>query len=219
MTATPKPGQPRQCRALLLDLGGVVLSLQPGACLAHWARAAGVPVATLGERWRIDDAYKAHETGRIGFREYAASLATRLGIELTEADWLTGWNALFAGQHETVVERLALAAQRMPTCCFTNTNAEHQAVWEVRFPKAVAPFEKVYSSWQIGCRKPDVDAFRRVANDMGVAAADILFLDDSAENVAGANAAGLQALHVTSAEDTAQALDAVLGCAALGTGP
>jgi hypothetical protein len=47
-------------------------------------------------------------------------------------------------------------------------------------------------------RKPDRAAFNAVVSRIGVPAGRILFFDDGAENVAGAQAAGLQAVHVTS---------------------
>ncbi len=198
------------CRALLFDLGGVVLKLRPRDCFEHWAACANVPVAQLAARFGIDDAYKEHETGAIGFAQYARRLGARLGIELPAEEWRRGWNALFAGCFEAVVERLPRAAQTLPTYAFTNTNAEHQAAWQTRHGECLGAFEKIYASWQIGRRKPDRDAFLWVAGDMGVAPADILFLDDSAENVDGARAAGLQAVHVTSEDVTRRAMDAVL---------
>lgn len=199
-----------RCQAVLFDLGGVVLRLNPHACFEHWAACANVPAARLRSRFRIDDAYKAHETGAIGFAEYADRLAQRLGIRLAEDDWLSGWNALFAGTFEGVVERLPTLAAALPTYAFTNTNAEHQAAWRERFGEDLAVFERIYASWRIGRRKPDRDAYLWVADAMGVAPADILFLDDSAENVAGAAAAGLAAVHVTSAAVTERAMAQVL---------
>jgi putative hydrolase of the HAD superfamily len=48
-----------------------------------------------------------------------------------------------------------------------------------------------------------------VVNAIGVPATRILFFDDSAENVEGARACGLQAVHVKSSEDVADALAAL----------
>jgi len=45
---------------------------------------------------------------------------------------------------------------------------------------------------------------------MGVAPGEIVFLDDSLENVAGAASAGLQAVHVPRLEDVILALDRLL---------
>ena len=206
MTAPPE--------ALLFDLGGVVLKLQPRACFEHWATRSGVAAATLGARFRIDDAYKAHETGAIDFPEYARRLSARLGITLAEEDWRGGWNALFADTFEAVVERLPKVARALPTYAFTNTNAEHQAAWQARFGERLTGFEQIYASWQIGRRKPNPNAFLWVARAMDVAPERILFLDDSAANVAGARAAGMQAAHVTGEAVTRRVMDDVLRSAA-----
>ena len=197
-------------KALLFDLGGVVLKLRPRACFEHWAARSGVAAATLGARFRIDDAYKAHETGAIDFPEYARRLSARLGITLAEEDWRDGWNALFADTFEAVVERLPKVARALPTYAFTNTNAEHQAAWQARFGERLTGFEKIYASWQIGRRKPNPNAFLWVARAMDVAPERILFLDDSAANVAGARAAGMQAAHVTGEAVTRRVMDDVL---------
>ncbi len=45
-----------------------------------------------------------------------------------------------------------------------------------------------------------------IAKDIGVPPADILFLDDTLENVEGARAAGLRAVHVKGPQDVRDAL-------------
>ncbi len=194
-------------KALLLDLGGVVLGLRPRACFEHWADRAGVDIRDIGPRWAIDDAYRAHEVGELDFPQYARRLSDRLGIELSEEDWRAGWNALFAEPFAEVASALPAVANRMPLYCFTNTNAEHQATWQTRFGHLLTPFRKVYVSSEIGRRKPDVASFTWVAADMGVTPSNILFLDDSRENIAGAQAAGLRAVHVTGPEVTLRVLN------------
>ncbi len=190
-------------KALLLDLGGVVIDLHPRACFEYWADRAGVDVRDIGARWGgIDDAYRAHEVGAIDFATYTERLSARLGIALTVDDWRTGWNKLFAGAFGEVAEALPRAAAQMPVYCYTNTNAEHQAAWQARYGHLLTPFRKIYVSSEIGRRKPDVASFVWVAADMCVTPANILFLDDSRENIEGAAAAGMRTLHVTGPDVT-----------------
>ena len=193
-------------KALLLDLGGVVIDVDPQRCFEYWAEAGGVDVGRIADRWCADEAYEAFEIGAIGFDEYLANLSTRLGISLKPNDWRAGWNALLGDPIADVVAALPTLAARVPLYCFSNTNVVHQAAWERCHADALTPFRRIYVSWQLGMRKPSVSAYLRVANDMGVAPRDIVFLDDNAGNVEGARAAGLVARHVPNAAATLAAL-------------
>ena len=193
-------------KAILLDLGGVVIDVDPQRCFDHWAAAAGVDARRIRERWRADRSYEALEVGAIRFPEYIDNLSVRLGIALGPDDWRDGWNALLGEAIGPVVEMLPSLAARVPLYCFSNTNAVHQAAWERRFEDALRPFRRIYTSWELGHRKPDVAAYQRVADAIGVAPRDILFLDDNAENVRGAAAAGLDAHHVPRPADAVAVL-------------
>lgn len=197
-------------KAVLLDMGGVVLDIDPRGVLSFWADAAGEDAARLAERWRIDDAYKAFEVGAIDFAEYTAALSRRLGIELSANQWREGWNALLGEPYPTVADILPRLANHVPLYCFSNTNAVHEAVWQSRLAGLLPSFEKVYASWRIGCRKPDVDAYLHVAADMGIAPADIVFLDDNRANIEGALAAGLDARLAAGEEATSAQLREIL---------
>ena len=191
---------------LLLDLGGVVIDVDPQRCFTYWAEAADVDVAHVAERWRADEAYEAFEVGAIGFDEYLESLSARLEISLGEDDWRAGWNALLGDPIADVVAALPAVAARVPLYCFSNTNVVHQATWERRHADVLTPFRRIYVSWQLGLRKPSVASYHRVADDIGVAPEGIVFLDDNADNVRGATAAGLVAHHVPNAAATLAAL-------------
>ena len=196
-------------KALLLDLGGVILDIDPRASLAYWATAAGEDVGRVAERWQLDDAYKAFEVGAIDFAEYAAALSRRLAIALSADQWRSGWNALLREPFPAVAKLLPEVASRVPLYCFSNTNAVHQAVWQPQLAELLESFTKVYASWQIGHRKPNVDAYLHVAADMGVPPADIVFVDDNRDNVEGALAAGLDARHAAGEEATCACLRAL----------
>ncbi|MNC96516.1 Alpha-D-glucose-1-phosphate phosphatase YihX [compost metagenome] len=71
-------------------------------------------------------------------------------------------------------------------------------------------FRRVFVSCEIGKRKPDAEAFRAVAADMGFPESRILFFDDSLENVEGARAVGMRAVHVKSIADVENVLKSII---------
>lgn len=60
-------------------------------------------------------------------------------------------------------------------------------------------FEVALSSCYLGLRKPDLAIYQRAIDIVGGPPERILFIDDRPENVTGAQAAGLAALHFTGA--------------------
>lgn len=193
-------------RAVLLDLGGVVLDIDPRACFVSWATAAGVDAELIASRWAVDDAYKAFEVGAMGFAEYVDRLSRRLGVTLTEEQWMTGWNALLRGPFPEVADILPAVARRLPLYALSNTNPVHEAVWRTQLAGVLGSFRQVYTSCGLRLRKPDEAAYLAVADDMRVEPGGILFVDDNAENVAGARAAGFRVWHATSPASTLKVL-------------
>ncbi|MCZ6856240.1 MAG: HAD-IA family hydrolase [Gammaproteobacteria bacterium] len=197
-------------RALLLDLGNVVVEIDFRRVFDYWATQANVEVDRLYDRWSLDDPYKRHEVGEIDFATYIHSLEQKLEIKLTMEHWLTGWNTLFIATFPEVRARLQRVASSLPVFAFTNTNPTHQQYWNQQFPEALVRFRKIYVSSEIGLRKPDVAAYDYVARDMGFHADEILFVDDSRSNIDGARAAGMITEWVKSEADVVNVLDRVL---------
>ncbi len=201
--------------ALLFDLGRVLIDLSAARMHARWAELAGVPVAEVaarhGARVAGSELLHRHERGEITDAAFFAHLREALELELTDAEFNDGWNAIFLGEMPGIRRVLSRAQTLRPLFAFSNTNAAHQKVWSVRFAELLAPLRRIYVSHEIGARKPEAAAFRAVVADMGIAPERILFFDDAAENVAGARACGLMAVEVTSAADVERALGD-LGC-------
>ena len=87
--------------------------------------------------------------------------------------------------------------------------AEHVAHFSKAYADVLSHFREMFLSSTIGLRKPDAAAYDHVIKEIGVPAARIVFFDDSAENIEGARARGLFAVHVTSTRDVADALAAL----------
>jgi putative hydrolase of the HAD superfamily len=200
--------QPGGADALLFDLGGVVIDIDFNRVFARWAKHAGCDERLVRERFSHDAAYCRHEVGEIGVADYFASLRTSLGIDLSDVQFLDGWNAIYIGEIAGIAGLLARARERVPLYAFTNTNRAHEECWAAQFAGLVTLFRKVFVSSTMGLRKPEPAAFEFVVKEIGVPAGRIVFFDDNADNVAGARACGLQAVHVTSRADVERTLAA-----------
>jgi len=207
---TQSPLFPGAADALLFDLGRVVLDIDFSKVVACWASHAGCEVAQLAGRfsWR-DEFYQRHEKGEISDAEFFAALRKLLGIELSDAQFLEGWNKIFVGEMPGVAPLLARAAKRLPLYAFSNTNSAHVDHFSPRYADVLGHFREIFLSSSIGLRKPDAKAYDHVVQAIGVPASRIVFFDDLAENIAGAQARGLIGVHVTSPDDVAAALVAL----------
>jgi FMN phosphatase YigB (HAD superfamily) len=200
---------PDAADALLFDLGRVVLDIDLNKTLACWAGHAGCEPANLLGRFTHDEIYQRHEKGEIDDAAFFASLRAALGVNLSDSQFLEGWNAIFAGEIPGIAKLLARAAQHLPLYAFSNTNGAHVEHFSRAYAGVLSHFRELFLSSTIGLRKPDAAAYDHVVKAIGVPAKRIVFFDDLAENIEGARARGLTAVHVTSPHVVAEALAAL----------
>ncbi|HKU05115.1 MAG TPA: HAD-IA family hydrolase [Bradyrhizobium sp.] len=205
----PLPICPGSADALLFDLGRVVLDIDFSRVMQIWAGHAGCEAGDLAARFVVNDSFRHHETGKIDDAAFFQNLRHSLRIGISDAQFLEGWNAIFAGEMPGIAPLLSRAAGKIPLYAFSNTNPPHVEHFSRTYADLLGHFREIYLSSSIGLRKPEAEAYRHVVNAIGVPASRIVFFDDSAENIAGARAFGLNAVHVRSSEDVAAALAAL----------
>ena len=208
------PLLPHSADVLLFDLGRVVLDIDFNKVMANWAAHAGCEPAQLVGRsngaWRRNDAFHRHERGEISDAAFFEDLRKSLGIGISDAQFLEGWNAIFTGEMPDIATSLARAGKRLPLYAFSNTNNAHVVHFSQAYADVLGHFRQIYLSNAIGLRKPEAEAFDHVVQAIGVPAPRIVFFDDSAANIEAARACGLSAVHVTSSpDDVAKALAAL----------
>lgn len=199
------------CGALLFDVGNVVVQVDFWRVLRHWARCSGRPAESLRARFSLDAHYERHERGEIDAAAYFDSLRESLDLDLSHEEFATGWNMVFVDEVPGIREVLSSAARHAPLYAFSNTNDMHYLEWSTRFADLFEPFEEVFASCRIARRKPEREAYELVARRIDVPIEQIVFFDDSPENVLGAREAGMRAVQVTTAEDVRSALVDLLG--------
>ncbi|MEX1346416.1 MAG: HAD family phosphatase [Desulfobacterales bacterium] len=196
--------------ALLFDLGGVVIEIDFDRVFSHWAQSSNQSLEIIKSRFAFDSNYERHERGEIEASEYFASLRKSMEINISDEEFTAGWNSLYVGEMPGVSTLLSTVGEKLPIYAFTNSNFTHQLVWSNKFKKVLSLFREVFVSSEIGKRKPEPAAFHAISNDIGVKLENILFFDDSLENIEGAEKVGIQTVHVTSPRDIEIGLKAFL---------
>jgi glucose-1-phosphatase len=194
------PLNARDVDAIVFDLGGVLIELDFDRAFSHWAKAGGGSLDRVREQFWAQP-HQGYEIGAIDTAAFFAALRTSLALDVSDADLEEGWNAIFPEEVAGIRPILASLAERFPLYVFSNTNVCHQRAWSSRFAELLKPFHRVFTSCEMGKRKPAPEAFHAVAQAIEVPPERILFFDDTLVNVEGALAVGMQAVHVRSIAD------------------
>jgi len=196
--------------ALLFDLGGVVIEIDFDRVFSHWALYSNRNVETIKSRFAFDAYYERHERGEIEASEYFASLRRSLGINITDEEFIAGWNSIYVRGIPGIGTLLSEVREKLPIYAFTNSNSTHQLAWTKKYGHILSHFRDVFVSSEIGKRKPEPAAFKTISKEIGVKLEHILFFDDSLENIIEARKIGMQAVQVTSIEDIKSSLKEIL---------
>ncbi|MFZ7124539.1 MAG: HAD family hydrolase [Desulfobacterales bacterium] len=192
---------PRDIKAVVFDLGNVLVDVDFGRCLRSWSDSSGISEDVILSRFAIDEPYVRFERGEIDTAAYFAHLRRSLRIELTDAQIEAGWNAVLGEEMPHARRAIGMAKAVGPVYILTNTNAVHEAVWSEKYRDLLSGCDGLFVSSRMGCRKPERPAYTRVIDAAGIAPDKLFFLDDSDENIQGARQAGISARRIAKGEN------------------
>ncbi len=206
--------QPQQTgiRLVCFDIGGVVVRI-----CRTWAQgcaAAGMDVRDPS-LWQTSGPGRRalilqYQTGRIDGPTFADRASTLVGGLYSPVEIMGIHHAWLLGEHERIADLVdCLHWAGVDTAALSNTNHEH---W-VRmgdFP-AVMRIHHHLASHLVGLHKPDPQIYHRLEQQVGHAGSEILFFDDSPENVTAARAVGWRAEWIDPAGDPAAQIAEMLG--------
>ena len=191
---------------VVFDYGGVICTPQPDADVAALAAAVGVPVPDFQDPyWAYRLSYdRAGLDGTTYWHKVAAALGLSFPApqvaELIRLD-IASWLHLCDGT-VTLLKDLAAAGYRL--ALLSNAPADFA---EVMAEQPVARFfEHLAFSCYLGSVKPEPECYRAVLAMLGARPADVVFIDDRPENVAGAAAVGIHGVRFTTPEAVRTAL-------------
>lgn len=195
-------------RALLFDYGGVLAEEGFSNALQALAREQQLPVSDMtaeGMRAVYDSGFVL---GRATQAEFWSLLRRRTGLRGDNAD-------LTARVLDAFILRpwILELVDRLRAQGYVTAILSDQTDWLDRLDARdhlFRHFDRVFNSYYRGKGKRDGSLFGEVAAELDLAPASLLFVDDNADNVVRARAAGLQAIHYTGRDSFVRELQASL---------
>jgi len=188
---------------LLFDLGGILADL-------------GDPVTAMeldlepDEFWGVwlgSPLVRAYETGELELPEFCRQIAVELGQPCNrdfEARFRKWQLRLFPGVEEFVQ---SLAGQYR-LALLSNTNEVHWGQVNSS-TRMFSRFDKTFLSFETGHFKPSLASYQQVVSYFECNPNEVIFVDDSLDNVLAANSIGMNAYQVKGIEDVKLVLNEV----------
>jgi glucose-1-phosphatase len=199
--------RPRNLRAIVFDIGGVLVRIDVGRAMADLAAGLSISPSELWTAIQNDPRWPDWQEGRISPRDWHLHLTRRLGATLTFEQFTAAWNRtldLEPVQDDALFETLSKTYR---LALLSNTDPIHVAQLEstygfVRFFPASA---RIYSC-VVGASKPSPLLYLEALRACKVQASEAAYVDDILPYVEAARNLGMAGIHYQSREALAREL-------------
>ncbi|MEM8922256.1 MAG: HAD-IA family hydrolase [Actinomycetota bacterium] len=203
-------------KAVLFDFGGVVTT-SPFEAFARYEEASGLPDGLIRSINATDPDTNAwaklerNDVDADGFARLFEAEAAERGHTVSGHAVL---DCLAGAVRPRMVEAIRrIAASELRVACLTNNFVPRSEREEARPETAevMAMFDVVVESSVVGVRKPERRFYEIALDNVGVVAAEAVFLDDLGINLKTARAMGMTTIKVTDPDDALRELSSVIG--------
>ena len=191
---------------MVFDLGGVVCRYRPDLRLRELARLFGRTPEDVHRILYGSGFIAETERGRWSAEEIVVEVGSRLGRVVGRAELEPAWLASFPVDEDTV-ELVGRAAARYRTAILSNNDLLLREALLSAHPEFGERFGAIVFSAEIHALKPSAEAFRRALSVLTAEPSEVLFIDDSDTNVAGALRAGILAVRFERTEQLVTELE------------
>jgi FMN phosphatase YigB (HAD superfamily) len=175
---------------IIFDFGDIFINLDKQATID------GLQKLGLSQ-WNsdLDELNQQFEMGQISPEEFISGFQKQLPNASTE-EILSAWNAVLLDFPLYRLEFLQMLSKKYRLFLLSNTDSIHIETFEQKtgssfYSDFYQCFEKVYFSFEIGIRKPDIEIYNYVLNKHELSPKRTLFIDDKKENTDAAQTLGM----------------------------
>ncbi|MBC8382925.1 MAG: HAD family phosphatase [Candidatus Cloacimonetes bacterium] len=194
-------------KALIFDLGNVIIDISPKNACDYWAEIRHRKPEDLYVAFPFDETYVKFERGEITPEIFRKHVVKCLSITLSLKEFDEGWSRILIQLRGNIAEFLQSLKESYRIVALSNTNEIHVPMWQEMCTPILPYFEKIFSSNEIGFRKPETDSFQCVLDYLQIHPNEAVFLDDNYENILAAEKIGMKVIHVESYDQMVNELE------------
>lgn len=185
---------------IIFDFGDIFINLDLPATTTAFEK-----LGLLEWNDELTDLNLQFETGKIDSENFLLGIQKQIP-NASIIDIAAAWKALLLDFPLYRLEFLQLLSKKYRLFLLSNTDAIHVETFENNngisfYSDFYQCFEKVYFSFEIGLRKPDVDIFKHLINNHKLDPKRTLFIDDKKQNTDAAASLGFQVWNLQVGED------------------
>ena len=188
--------QNSKIKAILFDLGNVLVFFDARRSSKAFSEAVGVPEDKIWETFFISELERSYTRGEISSEEFYQKVNKHFPKKIDFATFARLWNDIFTENRE-MNELLKKLKTHYPLYLISNTNDLHFEYVCSKF-SVLRHFAKYFPSHLVGHRKPDKAMFRHVLGEIKLKPEETVFVDDVAEFVESAKSLGIHGVQFTS---------------------
>lgn len=179
-------------RAIVFDIGGVLVQYDHTPVWREFARRAGRPDEEVRDLLYRSSLAIAYETGRIDSEAFVHRVTEALDLMIDPDTFRTLWSDIFAPM-PGMDDLVGALAVRYPLLLASNTNRMHFSWLRERFPVVAIPQWPVLS-YEVGAMKPDRRFYEAVLQRSAVPSSACLYVDDVPAYVEAGRGVGMRAV-------------------------
>jgi glucose-1-phosphatase len=199
----PATIDPTRITNIVFDWGGVITNINYHATVDAFSKIGHYNFEKFFTHHHQDNLFKNFEKGLVKPEELITSISNEIGKDISRKDIEIAWCAMLLDTPPARLEILKKLKDKYKIYLLSNTNSIHanyytnllRKLYNIDFPFL---FQKVYYSYEVGMRKPDLEIFEFVITDSRLDPQSTLFIDDTEINIQSADAVGMQALFLKS---------------------
>lgn len=201
--------------AVLFDFGGVILS-SPFDAFAAYERRAGLPPDFIRKVNSTDpdrNAWARLERNECTIDEFVIAFEAEAAALGHRVDGTAVLACLEGELRPRMVRAVRRCRETLSTALLTNNIVTGSPHWSSggSFADLLPLFDVVVESSVVGCRKPEQRFYELALDALGVAASDVVFLDDLGINLKPARQMGMATIKVVDPDAALDELAAITG--------
>ena len=199
----------KDIKVLLFDLGGVVIDIDPSItinALKSMSKKSSEDFNALDYKYYKEESsllnfFFEYEKGNINDDKFRDGIRKFANFDLSNDKIDHIWNYVIVKINKDLLDIVLSLKNRYKIMILSNTNFIHKVYYDklvvdIYGKNLKQLFDKVFYSYEIRSRKPELEIYQKVIDESSYSGKEILFFDDMKKNLEIPEIIGMKTYHV-----------------------